>query len=225
MEQKINSVENLQILIDIDTNDHQLKVIAKHFVSAMTDWPTSFQTNISEFLLEVKKYFGTPLTIDKIENKPLDTSNQNSWRHESGSSICEMFKLADKFYNEKSFDKIIEDILNYYETEQKNVDFVADLKYLTTEEGGRKTPAYSGYRPQVKFEFTEMQTSGQQKFLDRETVMPGENVKAAIKIISVEYFAHSLTEGMSFEFREGSRIIGNGIVISIINEQLKKASR
>ena len=47
---------------------------------------------------------------------------------------------------------------------------------MTTEQGGRKTPAFSSYRPQVKFDFTEMQKSGQQTFIDKETVYPGDKV-------------------------------------------------
>ena len=52
-------------------------------------------------------------------------------------------------------------------------DFIAMLKYRTTAEGGRKTPASSLYRPQIKFEFSEMRTSGQQRFLDKEIVFLG----------------------------------------------------
>ena len=63
------------------------------------------------------------------------------------------------------------------------------MTYLTVEQGGRKTPAFSGYRPQVKIEFAEMQTSGQQTFIDRQIVYPGDTIDAEIKIISVDYFA------------------------------------
>jgi translation elongation factor EF-Tu-like GTPase len=52
--------------------------------------------------------------------------------------------------------------------ETKQADFIATLTYRTTEQGGRKTAAVSGYRPQVKFDFAEMQTSGQQTFIDRK---------------------------------------------------------
>ena len=103
-------------------------------------------------------------------------------------------------------------------------DFIAMLKYRTTAEGGRKTPASSLYRPQIKFEFSEMRTSGQQRFLDKEIVFPGEEVVAEIKFVSVELFENKLSEGMDFDFREGSRIIGTGKIIKIINDQLK-ASR
>ena len=106
--------------------------------------------------------------------------------------------------------------------ETKPPDFIALLKYRTTEEGGRKTSAASGYRPQVKFAFSEKQTSGQQTFLDKDLVNPGETVSAEIKMVSPHFFEKSLIEGMTFEFREGSTIIGIGEVIKIINLNLKK---
>lgn len=107
---------------------------------------------------------------------------------------------------------------------KKPIDFIAELKYLTSEEGGRKTPASSGYRPQIKFPFSEMQTSGQQVFINKEEVYPGDSVKAQITIISDNYFAGKLYEGLNFEFLEGSRIIGTGVILEIINITLKQAS-
>jgi len=104
----------------------------------------------------------------------------------------------------------------------KGVDFIAELKYLTPKEGGRKTPAFSGYRPAVRFEFSEMQTSGQQTFLNKQIVYPGDTVEAEIRIVSVEYFANCLAEGMTFEFREGPNIIGTGKIIKIVNDSLRK---
>lgn len=82
-------------------------------------------------------------------------------------------------------------------------DFIAQLQYRTTQEGGRNTPAFSKYRPQIKFDFDEMQTSGEQTFIDKDVVYPGEEVKAVIRILAVIYFKGRLAEGMLFEFREG----------------------
>jgi len=96
---------------------------------------------------------------------------------------------------------------------------------LKTGQGGRKTPANSGYLPQVKFAFTEMQTSGQQTFINKETVYPGDKVDAKIKLLSTDHFAESLTEEMEFEFREGLTVIGTGKIKYIINDKLEKASR
>ena len=99
---------------------------------------------------------------------------------------------------------------NKFEFDHSKADFIATLTYITTEQGGRKTAAKSGYRPQIKFDFEEMQTSGQQIFIDRELVFPGDTVEAEIKIISVDFFANKLSENMEFEFREGATVIGTG---------------
>jgi len=109
--------------------------------------------------------------------------------------------------------------------ETKELDFIATLIYKPTNLGGRKTPAVSGYRPHIKFDFDEMRTSGQQVFLNKDLVLPGDTVEAEIRIIAVDYFAHRLSEGMLFEFGEGSTIIGTGEIIQIVNQRLKKASR
>ncbi len=112
---------------------------------------------------------------------------------------------------------------NKMELDNSSADFIAILTYKTAEQGGRKTAAKTGYRPQVKFDFDEMQTSGQQTFIDRELVFPGDTIEAEVKIISVDHFANKLVEKMKFEFREGATVIGTGIIKHIINNRLKKA--
>jgi translation elongation factor EF-Tu-like GTPase len=106
----------------------------------------------------------------------------------------------------------------------KDPDFIALLKYKTTEEGGRKTAVHSGYRPDIKFPFSEMLTSGFQNFIGQGEVSPGENVKAEITIIASEYFIGQLYENLEFDFREGRHIIGTGKIIEIINPILKTSS-
>jgi hypothetical protein len=103
-------------------------------------------------------------------------------------------------------------------------DFIAVLQYRTMEEGGRKTPVKSGYRPDLRFPFSEKQTSGLQTFIGKEFVMPGEQVEAEIKIIGDEHFAERLYEGLEFDFREGDRIIGTGKITRILNEKLRNNS-
>lgn len=223
MDNIITTYATLWNLVDIDQKDHKLKNIATLFLNAMNDWPTYNQTDIQDFINELKAYFGTPLTIEKIDKKKSD--GQNAWQVEAGSSIAELIDTSTRFYNQSDFDKIIDTVLSYYNDEFNKVDFIAELQYLTTEQGGRKTPASSGYRPQVKFNFAEMQTSGQQIFIDKETVYPGEKVDAKIKILSPDYFADCLTEGMNFEFREGPTLIGTGQIKYIVNDKLEKASR
>jgi translation elongation factor EF-Tu-like GTPase len=104
--------------------------------------------------------------------------------------------------------------------EKRDPDFIAVIKYYTPEEGGRSMPAHSGYRPQIKFDFEEMQTSGQQVFIGKDVVCPGDTINAEITMASPRIFRNRLSCGMAFEFREGAKIIGNGQIIDIINTEL-----
>ena len=107
----LTRISQLETLVDIDKADHKLKDVAQLFINAATDWDTFNQTDISDFVKELKQYFGSPLTKEKIAGKSLD----NAWRHEAGCSIFQMLDLSEKFYNQSDFDKILSDILFYYE--------------------------------------------------------------------------------------------------------------
>ncbi len=222
--ESLKTITQLETLVLIDKSENKLKDIAQLFVNAFRDWDTFNQTELLDFIKELLDFFGSPLTKEKIAGKQFDINK--AWRHEAGNSIIEMIDISERFCNETDFQKIVETILTHYEKQLQNIDFIANLKYLTTEEGGRKTPVFAtGYRPQIKFDFDEMQTSGQQTFLNKDVVYPGETVVASLRIIAVEHFSNRLTEGMPFEFREGSRIIGTGKITDILNNKLKKASR
>lgn len=99
-------------LVENDTKNSKLKEIAELFLNAMNDWPTYNLEEIDKFILEIKEYFGNPLTLDKISSKKI--LNENAWKHESGSSIAEMIEYSKLYYNETDFDTIINMILSYY---------------------------------------------------------------------------------------------------------------
>ncbi len=103
-------------------------------------------------------------------------------------------------------------------------DFVAKLSYKTTEQGGRRGPARSGYHPQVKFEFSELQTSTVQVFRDREWTYPGDVVVAEMQMVGRDYFAGKLDVGMRFEVREGVRVTALGEILEICNKSLCRQS-
>lgn len=96
------------------------------------------------------------------------------------------------------------------------------MEFLPTEQSGRKGYASSGYRPHIEFDnYPEYLTSGSQNYIGKEKVKPGEKVKAEIAILGTEYFTKRLYENMRFKFCEGSRLIGFGKIIEIINDELK----
>ncbi len=102
------------------------------------------------------------------------------------------------------------------------MDFIAELLFKTTEVGGRKTPAQSGYRPHIKFDFDEMLTSGRQIYINQKIVFPGDTVSAEITILATEHFANKLEVGMPFTFYEGAKVIGTGTILDITNLKLLK---
>ncbi len=89
--------------------------------------------------------------------------------------------------------------------------FEAEVYVLSKDEGGRKTPFFSGYRPQFYFRTTDV--TGAVKLLgDAEMCMPGDNVKLEIEMIKPV----ALTDGSRFAIREGGRTVGSGIVTKIL---------
>jgi hypothetical protein len=107
----------------------------------------------------------------------------------------------------------------------KQIDFIAELEFLTSEQGGRNTPAQSNYRPHIEFDnYPEYLTSGNQTYIGKQVVKPGAKVKAEIGILGTEYFSKRLYENLKFKFCEGSRTIGYGKIIEIINPDLKLES-
>jgi hypothetical protein len=104
-------------------------------------------------------------------------------------------------------------------------DFIAKVTYLTTQEGGRINYAVSGYRPHVKFDGKKELTSGEQLFIDREKVFPGDTVTAEIRLLGKDYFKNYLYVGQHFEVAEASHLVGHGEVLEIINPDLRQANR
>ncbi|MGE5529640.1 MAG: elongation factor Tu [Patescibacteria group bacterium] len=89
--------------------------------------------------------------------------------------------------------------------------FEAGVYVLTKEEGGRHSPFFNGYRPQFYFRTTDV--TGVIKLQEgSEMVMPGDNVKLVIELIT----PIAMEEGLRFAIREGGRTVGAGVVTKIL---------
>ncbi len=89
--------------------------------------------------------------------------------------------------------------------------FEAEIYVLSKEEGGRHTPFFSNYRPQFYFRTTDV-TGTVELPEGVEMVMPGDNIKLIIDLIS----PIAMTEGLRFAIREGGRTVGAGVVAKIL---------
>jgi elongation factor Tu len=92
-----------------------------------------------------------------------------------------------------------------------HTEFECEVYVLTKEEGGRHKPFFSGYRPQFYVRTTDV-TGDCILPADKEMVMPGDNIKMNVKLIS----PIALEEGTRFAIREGGRTVGSGVVTSIV---------
>jgi elongation factor Tu len=91
-----------------------------------------------------------------------------------------------------------------------HTDFEAEVYVLSKEEGGRHTPFFKGYRPQFYFRTTDV-TGAVELPEGVEMVMPGDNIKMKVVLIS----PIAMTEGLRFAIREGGRTVGAGVVAKI----------
>jgi len=89
--------------------------------------------------------------------------------------------------------------------------FEAEVYVLSKEEGGRHTPFFQGYRPQFYFRTTDV-TGAVDLPKGTEMVMPGDNIKITITLISPV----AMEDGLRFAIREGGRTVGAGVVAKII---------
>lgn len=109
------TIFELQNAVEKDRNNHSINELAKLLLAAMNDWPTANQTSVEEFLIELKVFYGDPITLERLNNKNLDVTRSNdAWKHEAGASIAQIITKSNKLDEEKDFEKIIEKIFNYY---------------------------------------------------------------------------------------------------------------
>jgi elongation factor Tu len=89
--------------------------------------------------------------------------------------------------------------------------FECEVYVLTKEEGGRHTPFFKGYRPQFYFRTTDV-TGNVELPAGTEMVMPGDNIKMTVELIS----PIAMEEGLRFAIREGGKTVGAGVVSKIL---------
>jgi elongation factor Tu len=92
-----------------------------------------------------------------------------------------------------------------------HTNFEAEVYILSKDEGGRHTPFFNGYRPQFYFRTTDV-TGSCDLPEGVEMVMPGDNVKMVVKLIS----PIAMEEGLRFAIREGGRTVGAGVVSKVV---------
>jgi len=92
-----------------------------------------------------------------------------------------------------------------------HTNFECEVYVLTKEEGGRHTPFFKGYRPQFYFRTTDV-TGTIELPQGTEMVMPGDNIKMTVDLIS----PIAMEAGLRFAIREGGKTVGSGVVSKVL---------
>ena len=92
-----------------------------------------------------------------------------------------------------------------------HTEFEGEVYILTKEEGGRHTPFFTGYKPQL-FIGTSDITGDVTLPEGTEMVMPGDTANLTVKLIAPA----ALEEKKRFAIREGGKTVGAGVVTKII---------
>ena len=103
-----------------------------------------------------------------------------------------------------------------------NPDFAAEIFYLLPSDGGRQTTVSSGYRGQLYYDGKNWDAS--QQFLNRQFCEPGETVNVLIQTATPSNHLNKLFVGKRFEIREGSNVVGIGVISKLLSDQLQKRS-
>lgn len=102
--------------------------------------------------------------------------------------------------------------------------FRADVYWTKPEEGGRRTPIFSGYRPPFDFGLKgpngEKMVNGCVITLEgRERVEPGERCFAHVSPFYPELVQEALRPGATFDVTEGARVVGRGTIIELYRDE------
>jgi len=103
----------------------------------------------------------------------------------------------------------------------KPPDLKADITFLRTAAGGRSRPVCSGYRPTHDFGLGEILNDAHHEYTGADTVQPGDSVQAELWLLVPEYQLGRLYPGFEFTVQEGSRVVGHGVVVEVVNPALR----
>ena len=96
--------------------------------------------------------------------------------------------------------------------------FVANIRMLTEQSGGRKSTIHSGYRPQV---FLDGDDCDATLTIDGETLNPGDVGIVFGVLMRPDRNCEKLSVGKALLLREGARTIAYGVIVWHTNQRTK----
>jgi translation elongation factor EF-Tu-like GTPase len=95
---------------------------------------------------------------------------------------------------------------------------LADISFYPSNIIGKDRTYINGYRPAFKIR-EDMFNSGQIEFVNQDKAFSGDkNLKAYIVFSHGDLLLDFIKEGQNFTFGEGSKMLGEGVILSVLKE-------
>jgi len=101
-------------------------------------------------------------------------------------------------------------------------DIEAEIRFLSTEEGGKTVACRSGYTTVHDFGIAGTCNDARHIFPDADEAQPGDKVRTQMILLAPEFQKGRLYVGFEFTVQEGHRLVGHGRVTKILNEDLRR---
>ncbi|MBI1928543.1 hypothetical protein HYR99_30405 [Candidatus Poribacteria bacterium] len=93
------------------------------------------------------------------------------------------------------------------------IELYSKIYFRTSEEGGRETPVFLGYKPSIFFgDYGTLSIIYLEGKKEDELVPLGQRYHARIMLLHRSGLMKELKPGRSFELREGLRVVAEGII-------------
>lgn len=181
---------------------------------SQTIYANSIKESISNWIERINDLKDKVYSFNSKEVESIESQFKKGTMEFKASPNILVYKLNDKYQ-----------ITHIGEHKELEPDFIAELQFLTTENGGRKGYAYSEYRPIFKLFNKKEMTSAHLIFTDKQKVFPGDKTTALVNILWTEEFENLLYTELEFELLELPRVIAKGKILEIVNKKLNKVSK
>ena len=98
------------------------------------------------------------------------------------------------------------------------IDVIADVRFLSTEEGGKTCSVRAKYRPNHNFGWPDDRVFyiGQIEFAAGDEVSPGESRRVSIRFLSGAGLKELLVPGREWRIQEGIKLVALARVVEVL---------
>ena len=109
-----------------------------------------------------------------------------------------------------------------YRRPERPPDIEAEVTLFATQQGGRKHPVFSGYRPIHDFGIPDVMNDAQHEYPEKHRLSPGEIARALLWFLWPDGQAGRLYPGFEFTVQDGGHIVGRGKILRVLNDGLRR---